>query len=70
MPTLSSRRYMRAKVGATEKVVGGLILLLLAGIVAAFVVQSATNKDHLFEVDEALLKQQRDAYQQRKDRHP
>ena len=54
MPTLLSRRYVRPieKVSTTEKVVGLALLLLTAGIVAAFVVQVATDKDNLFEVDE------------------
>ncbi len=52
MPTFFARRYMRKidDVGRTEKVLGVVILLLIAGIVAAFVIQVATNRDYLFEV--------------------
>jgi hypothetical protein len=51
MPTFFSRRYVRglAGVGTTEKCIGTLILLLTAGIVAVFVIQSATDQGYLFE---------------------
>lgn len=54
MPTFFARRYMRnsQQVGNTEKLLGVFILLLLAAIVATFVVQSTTNKDYLFNVDQ------------------
>jgi hypothetical protein len=54
MPTLFARRYMRKTeaIGPTEKVLGILILLLVAGIVGAFVFQAATDEEYLFNVDE------------------
>jgi hypothetical protein len=54
MPTLFARRYARKteEVGNTEKVLGSLILLIVAGIVVLFVVQVATNEEYLFLVDE------------------
>lgn len=54
MPTFLGRRYARPPeaVGSTEKAVGAFILLLTAGIVAAFAVHVAWNRDYLFTVDE------------------
>jgi hypothetical protein len=54
MPTLFARRYMREgqAVGKTEKTLGVLILLGVAAIIAAFVVEVATNQDSLFDVAE------------------
>lgn len=54
MPTLFARRYMRKvkHVGPIEKVLGVLIVLLLAGILVAFVIHAVTNQDYLFNVDE------------------
>jgi hypothetical protein len=54
MPTFLGRRYARPPeaVSSTEKIVGALALLLLAGIIAAFAVQVATNRDYLFNVAE------------------
>lgn len=54
MPTFLGRRYARPPeaVGTTEKVAGAFILLLLAGIIVAFGVHVATNRDYLFAVDE------------------
>ncbi len=62
MPTFFRRRYMRRieAVGTTERVVGVLILLLLAGIVATFIIQTATNTDYLFEVDETAYQSEPD----------
>jgi hypothetical protein len=47
---LFARRYVRPieTVGRTERMLGVLILLLVAAIVAAFVVQVTTNRDFLF----------------------
>ena len=54
MPTLFARRYVRKieAVGHTEKLVGALILLLVAGIVVVYVGQVASNRDYLFNVAE------------------
>lgn len=52
---------MRETAGTTEKWVGGLVLLILSGVLVAFVVQSTSNKKHLFQLDEAALKQQQEA---------
>lgn len=54
MPTFFARRYSRKveEVGNTEKVLGVVILLLVAGIITAFVVQVATDREYLFNVDE------------------
>ncbi len=54
MPTFLGRRYARPPeaVSRTEKIVGAFALLLVAGIVAAFAVNVATNRDYLFSVDE------------------
>ncbi len=54
MRTFFARRYMRRieLVGNTEKVLGILILLLVAAIVVAFVLQVGTNRDYLFNVDQ------------------
>jgi len=54
MPTFFARRYMRKleHVGITEKVLSVFLLLVLAGIVGAFVWQSATNQDYLFATGE------------------
>ncbi len=54
MPTLFARRYMREgqAVGKTEKTLGVLILLGVAAIIAAFVVEVAANQDSLFDVAE------------------
>jgi hypothetical protein len=56
MPTLFARRYVRQieQVGNTEKAVGILILLLVAAIVAVFVVQVSTGEAYLFNVDEEV----------------
>ncbi|MBN2563378.1 MAG: hypothetical protein JXQ75_20855 [Phycisphaerae bacterium] len=56
MPTLFARRYMRQPeaVGTTEKVLGIVLLLLLVGIVAAYVWQSMTNEEYLFSIGEAV----------------
>jgi hypothetical protein len=50
MPTFFARRYMRRveAVGLVEKTLGAVILLLVAGIVTAFVVDVRTNRDYLF----------------------
>ncbi|MCK4340510.1 MAG: hypothetical protein KAY37_02155 [Phycisphaerae bacterium] len=54
MATFLGRRYMRPveAISRTEKVVGVLILLLVVGIVAGFVLQVTTNRDYLFNVAE------------------
>jgi len=54
MRTFFARRYMRRieQVGNTEKVLGILIILLVAAIVVAFVLQVATDRDYLFNVDQ------------------
>ncbi len=54
MPTLFARRYMRKleEVGNTEKVVGIVVLLLLACVLAVFATQVAANKDYLFDVED------------------
>jgi hypothetical protein len=54
MPTFFARRYLRKveEVGNTEKVLGVVILLLVAGIITAFVVQVVTDRHYLFDVDE------------------
>jgi hypothetical protein len=54
MPTFFARRYMRPleAVSRTEKTVGVVIVLLVAVIVAIFVLQVATDRDYLFEVAE------------------
>ena len=56
MFTFPSRQYARRieSVGKTERLVGILVLLLLAGIVAAFVRVVVTDTEYLFDVDEAL----------------
>ena len=56
MATFLARRYMRKleQVSRTEQIVGIAILVLLAGILAAFATQVATNKDYLFELDAAI----------------
>ncbi|UCE58907.1 MAG: hypothetical protein JSU63_15875 [Phycisphaerales bacterium] len=55
MPTLFGRQYGRklSQVSSTERILGGLIVICLAVLMLTFVVQVATNKDHLFEVDES-----------------
>ncbi len=55
MSTLFGRHYARplAAVGATEKAAGIIILLLLAGIVTAFVVDAARPHAPLFEAPAA-----------------
>jgi len=52
MPTFLARRYARKldAVGRTERAVGTFILLLVVGIVAAYAVQVATDRDYLFNV--------------------
>lgn len=52
VPTLFARRYARpiAAVSRTERAVGIVILLLVAAVVVAFVVQVATNREYLFNV--------------------
>ncbi len=60
MPTVPSRptqEHVRI-VGRTEKVLGWIILLLLAAIVSAFVARVLTNEDHLFNVDAAAYQDQ------------
>lgn len=54
MATFFARQYMRPieAVGNTEKLLGILIVLLAATVVTTFVLQVATNDDHLFEVEE------------------
>ena len=49
------RRYMRRieEIGTTEKVIGVFLLLLIVAIVAGFAVQVSSNREYLFEVDEA-----------------
>lgn len=63
MATFFGRRYARGieAVGRTEMALGLLILLMLVGIIATFIVQTATNTEYLFEVDQA-------AYQTTPDR--
>jgi len=58
MRTFFGRRYLRATdaIGRTEKLLGVLVLLLLAAIVAAFAVQVATNEEYLFTVDDAAYR--------------
>lgn len=51
MPTFFARRYMRDKVSATEVVIGLVILLLAAGIVAALVATVRPGEKRLFESD-------------------
>jgi hypothetical protein len=50
MPTFFARRYMRRveAVGFVEKTLGAVILLLMAGIVTAFVIEVRTNRDYHF----------------------
>jgi hypothetical protein len=52
------RRYMRRieDIGTTEKVIGVFLLLLIVGIVAGFAVQVSSNREYLFEVDEAAYR--------------
>ncbi|MGB2984794.1 MAG: DUF6599 family protein [Phycisphaerae bacterium] len=59
MPTFFARRYMRRPeaVGNTEKVLGVFILLLVVGIVTAFVTHVRTNEDYLFDVNDAAGRQ-------------
>jgi hypothetical protein len=54
MPTLFARRYLRTTedIGRAEKVLGLIILLLVLGVVAAFVFHVVTNRDYLFTVAE------------------
>jgi hypothetical protein len=49
MPTFFARRYVRRveAVGFVEKTLGAVVLLLVAGIVTAFVVDVRTNRDYL-----------------------
>jgi hypothetical protein len=53
VPTLFARRYVRPieSVSRTERILGVLIMLLVAAIVAAFGVQVATNRDFLFNAE-------------------
>jgi hypothetical protein len=55
MPTFLGRRYARPPeaVGTTEIAVGAFVLLLLAGIIVAFGVHVATDRDYLFTADES-----------------
>lgn len=57
MATVFQRRYARRpeSVSRTEQIIGLLILLLTAGIVALFVVQVATERGPLFAVDEGAF---------------
>jgi hypothetical protein len=54
MPTFFARGYARPTkaVGSTEKLLGLLILLLVVAVIAAFAFQVATDREHLFSVDE------------------
>ena len=54
MATLFQRQYARRPeaVSRTEQVIGLLILLLTAGLVAVFIAQVATEQGQLFAVDE------------------
>jgi len=56
MPTYFTRHYTRKaeRVGRTEKSLGVLILLLLAGIVAIYAYQASTNSEYLFSVDPSV----------------
>jgi hypothetical protein len=56
MPTFLGRRYARplAAVSATEKAVGACVLLLVVGILGAFAITVATNRDYLFTGDERM----------------
>ena len=56
MPTFLGRRYARPPeaVSSTERRVGAFVLLLLAGVVVAFAVHTAANRDYLFAVDEPV----------------
>ncbi len=56
MPTVFGRRYVRPieAVSTPEKIIGPLILLLLAGIIVAYVVQVATDREYLFTAGPAL----------------
>ena len=58
MPTFFARRYMRKleQVGSTEKVLGLVILLLLASLAALFGAQVATDDEYLFNVDDATYR--------------
>jgi hypothetical protein len=53
MPSFLSRRYIRPlqAVGTGEKLAGLIILMLLAGIVAAYVWQARTDTAYLFVAD-------------------
>ena len=64
MPTLFARRYVRSigAVGRTERLLGGLILLLLAGILTAFVVHVATDRAYLFEPGAAADREPNSAF--------
>jgi hypothetical protein len=52
MPTLFARRYARPvrAVSGTEKAVGGLILVLVAGLIATLVIHVARDRERLFDV--------------------
>jgi len=55
MPTFLARRYMRTidEVGRVERVIAVAILVILAGIVATFVMQVGGEAHGLFDVDAA-----------------
>ncbi len=52
MATFFKRRYMRPEFGTTEKLLGLLLIALIAGVVIYFVEYSLHNKDYLFTVSE------------------
>ncbi len=57
MPTLLRRPYYRklTSIGKTEKLLGLFLLLLVGGIVIAYFLQAAGNREYLFNVDQAAL---------------
>ncbi len=57
MPTMFGRRYYRKleEVGRTEVLLGLVLLLLAAGIVAGYAVQSSTDRSYLFAVADSDL---------------
>lgn len=55
MPSFLGRRYQRDSVGPIEKLIGALLLALLAAIVLCVVLTVARNRDYLFTVPDEYL---------------
>jgi len=55
MPSFLRRRYQRQHVGPIEKLIGALLLVLLAAIILCMVVTVARNRDYLFAVPDEYL---------------